>query len=243
MTQNTYAVNELPAIYGRSKGLPWFDMIYKLDIIQIGVGGIGSHLALSLSRTGARLFLYDDDIFDDQNGGQVMFCEDIGVEKTQAIKDTISGYSPDCEVETFGKYTRSSETGKIVICGPDDITVRRMAFEKWAAYVRTLSDMDRKHCFFQDGRLLAEQYQIFNIAGDDDARMDRYYNEYLAGIHNPHKPKCTAQQTEYMAKSIAGRMMVYLTNWLTNVKGANAPRHVPLGEFYYQVNNQTRIIE
>lgn len=243
MKESTSVMTDLPPIYGRSKGLPWFDMIYKLDIIQIGVGGIGSHLALSLSRTGAKLYLYDYDSFEDHNGGQVMFREDIGVGKAQAIKDTIAGYSPDCEVEIFGKYTRASETGKIVICGPDDINVRKMAFEKWAAYVRTLPVADRKKCFFQDGRLLAEQYQIFNVPGDNDSLMDRYYNEHLVAVSNPHKPKCTATQTEYMAKIIAGRMVEYLTNWLTNVKGDNAPRQVPLAEYHYQLNNQTRIIE
>ena len=234
---------DVPPIYNRSKGLPWFDLIYKRDIMIIGAGGIGSHVAVALSRTGAKLYIYDDDKFEGHNGGQVMFREDVGISKTEAIRSTIAGYSQDCEVEIFGKYTRGSETCNIVICGPDDIEARRMAFEKWAAYVRGLSTADRSYCFFQDGRLLAEQYRIFNIPGSSEHQMQRYYDNFLKGTRKPYVPKCTASQTEYAARMISGRMVGYLTNWLTNVKTGTASRSVPLSEEYFQRNNTTIIIE
>lgn len=243
MHEEKNVLENIPLIYGRSKGLPWFDMIYKRDIILIGAGGIGSHVAAALSRTGAYLYIYDHDVFEEHNGGQVMFREDLGIRKTEAIRSTIAGYSPDCEVEIFGKYIFSSETGNIVICAPDKIEVRKMAFEKWAEYVRALEPEQRLHCFFQDGRLLAEQYRIFNIPGSDEQRMQRYYNEFLSGNRSPHTPKCTASQTEYAARMISGRMIAYLTNWLTNVKMGNSAREVPLSEEYFQANNRTIIIE
>lgn len=208
---------QLPAIYGRSKGLNWFNAIYKKDVIIIGVGGIGSHLAVQLSRTGARLSLYDHDRFESHNGGQVMLRNQVDMLKTQAVKQFISLYSPDCEVECFGKYTASSETGSVVMCGPDNIATRGLAFKKWADLVRSAPLQERRKYFFQDGRLLAEQFRIFSICGDDNRAMERYEREFLIEPDENQKPGCTTSQTTHCADKIASTMIGYYTNWLSNL--------------------------
>ncbi|SEW21783.1 ThiF family protein [Chitinophaga sp. YR573] len=216
-----------PAIYGRSKGAFWFDAIYKRDIVIIGQGGIGSWLSLLLSRTGVRLHVYDKDIFEDHNGGQVMFDTNVGQKKVEAIKNTISSFSPDCEIETHGEYTRTSETSKIVLCGPDKIEVRRLAFEKWAAYVNRTPEHERSEFFFQDGRLLAEQMWIYNVPGDRPDLMEKYYNNCLEKPDESDTPSCTYTQTTPTAAGIAAHMIFYITNWLSNVKKGKIIRNVP----------------
>ncbi|HEU4607135.1 MAG TPA: ThiF family adenylyltransferase, partial [Chitinophagaceae bacterium] len=154
------AEKNVPAIYGRYKGADWFDLLYKRDIMILGQGGIGSWLSFLLSRTGAKLYLYDMDRFEDHNGGQLMFRQDVGQLKTAAIAGTIADFSPDCALELFGAYTVDSETAPIVLTGFDRNDARKLAFNKWAHYVSRLPESKRKCCFFQDGRLLAEQFMI-----------------------------------------------------------------------------------
>lgn len=232
----------VPAIYGRSKGADWFDMIYKRDIIIIGAGGIGSWLALELSRTGANLYIYDYDHFESHNGGQVMFNEDTGLLKTEAIKSTIASFSTDCRVTTFGKYTKLSESGKIVLCGPDDIPTRRLAFEKWAALVKKAPDEEKKSYFFQDGRLLAEQLQIFSVRGDRSDHIELFRDEYLQEPDEDDAPSCTFTQTAHMAGMIGGQMIGYLTNWLTNLKRGWDIRRFPFS-YEYLLATDTRIVK
>jgi len=231
----------VPAIYGRSKGADWFEMIYKRDIIIIGAGGIGSWLALEISRTGPNLFIYDYDHFETHNGGQVMFAEDIGLLKTEAIKNTISSFSTDCKVTTFGKYTKVSESNKIVLCGPDNIATRKLAFEKWEALVEKAPAEEKRSYFFQDGRLLAEQLQIFSIRGDRPDHIDIYREQYLQEPDEDDKPTCTFSQTAPMASMIAAQMIGYLTNWLTNLKRGRDIRRFPFIYEYFLATDSRKV--
>jgi hypothetical protein len=220
MSTNTasHISGDVPHIYSASKGADWFDMIYRRDIIIIGQGGIGSWLSFLLSRTGANLHIYDYDKFEGHNGGQVMFAEDDNVLKTEAMKNTIASFSPDCQVTTYNKYTRSSQSGRIVLCGPDNIPTRQLAFEKWNALVNKAPASEKSTYFFQDGRLFAEQMQIFSITGNKPEHIERYHKEFLQEPDEKDNPSCTFRQTTPMAAGIAFKMIGYLTNWLTNVK-------------------------
>ncbi|NLR61094.1 hypothetical protein HGH93_23535 [Chitinophaga polysaccharea] len=235
-------LRQLPAIYGRSKGADWFEAIYKRDIIIIGAGGIGSWLSLFLSRTGANLFIYDYDHFENHNGGQVMFREDEGKLKTEAIKSTIASFSPDCEVTTFGKYIQTSDSGKIVICGPDNIPTRRLAFNKWATLVSKAPVEQKREYFFMDGRLLAEQLQIFCFSGDMPSLIEKYRTEFLFEPDEDTEESCTFKQTTPMAGLIAAQMIGYLTNWLTNLKRGRNIRRIPFS-YEYLLATDTRIVK
>jgi len=88
-----------------------------------GLGGLGSHIALMLARTGIRrLLLVDFDQVDVSNlNRQAYTIDQIGMPKTEAMKQRISQINPWIELEFFqGKVTRENAAsifkGYPVIC-------------------------------------------------------------------------------------------------------------------------------
>lgn len=206
------------AQYGRVKGASWFPLLHKRDILILGQGGIGSWTSLFLSRIGSNLHLYDMDRYEEHNmTGQVVGKGGIGKLKTEAMKEVIADMSPDCEVEVYGRYDEDSPTDDIVICGFDNMTARKIAFRRWidGCVSAAISDEERKNMFFQDGRLLAEQLQIFNIPGDRQDLIEKYEKDFLFEDSDVQEAACTFKQTSHCAAMIASHMVGFLTNWIS----------------------------
>lgn len=232
--------DEIKAQYGRVKGAPWFPLLHKKDIMVLGQGGIGSWLSLFLSRMGVNLHLYDMDRYEEHNmTGQIVKASDLGKLKTEAMRDIIKELSPDCEVEIYGKYEDTSPSNDIVLCGFDNMAARRTAFENWRDMLG-VGPGQRKGCFFQDGRLLAEQLQIFNIPGDRGDLIEKYEKEYLFDDSEAIEADCTFKQTSHCAGMIAAHMVGFLTNWITNANSDVAYRGVPFKYEYLVPLNYTQ---
>lgn len=198
----------------------------------LGQGGIGSWTSAMLARIGCELYLYDHDTYETVNlTGQLVKQSSIGKNKADAMKDMIKDLSPDCVVETFGKYEPHSPTNDIVLCGFDNMLARSIAFQNWKDYVRTLSPEERSKCLFMDGRLLLEVMQILTIPGDRDDLIDKYQAEYLFEDGSVIEADCTAKQTSHSAAMIASHMTAFLTNWAFNADKGKAIRQLP---FYYE---------
>ena len=206
---------EVKAQYGRVKGASWFPLLHKKDIMVLGQGGIGSWTSLLLSRIGCNLHIWDMDRYEEHNmTGQIVTADSIGDLKTEAMKKVINMMSPDCEVTTYGRYEVDSMTGDIVICGFDNMAARKTAFKNWKEGVGP-SDLDNGNsCFFQDGRLLAEQLQIFNIPGNRKDLMEKYEKEWLFDDSEVQEAECTFKQTSHCAAMIASKMVGFLTSWI-----------------------------
>lgn len=67
-----------------------------------GLGGLGSNIAIALARAGVgKLHLIDFDRVDMTNlNRQQYFVRQLGMYKTDALKETLSGIAPYCEVKT-----------------------------------------------------------------------------------------------------------------------------------------------
>ena len=218
--------------YSRFKGADWFENIYKKDILVIGTGGIGSWLNVLLSRTGCNLHIFDYDLVEEHNiSGQLFKMTDSGTEKTEAIKNIIKEFSGECEVELYTKYEESSITNDIVLSAVDNMAARKLAFTKWKANLSEVEDKSK--CIFIDGRLLAEQLQIFSIRGDDDVSIERYKNEFLFSDAEVDEEDCTYKQTSHCAAMIASHMTAFLTNFL----GENYRRIPFFYSYIIQLNN------
>lgn len=164
--------------------------------------------------------------------GQLVRQQDIGKLKTEATKEIIQEFSPDCEIETNGEYKENSMTNDIVICGFDNMKARKIAYINWKMNVLTTAPDDRYKLFFMDGRLNPEQLQIFCISGNRTDLMDRYEEQYLFSDENVPEGDCTFKQTSHSAAMIAGHMVAFLTNWAFNVgKKGKSVRTIP---FYFQ---------
>lgn len=218
--------------FGRVKGAEWFPFLYKKPVMVLGQGGIGSWCSLLLSRIGCNLYLFDHDTYEEHNmTGQVARASDIGKNKANAAAEIIQEFSPDAEVETFGKYTVDSPVNDIMICGFDNMLARKIAFENWVEYVNSLSPIQRKECFFIDGRLNAELLQIFCIKGTDDVSIEKYGREQLFSDDQVAEQDCTFKQTSHCAAMIASYMVSFLTNWATNTLYDMEIRQVP---YFYE---------
>ncbi len=69
-------------------------------VLLIGVGGVGSHVAVALCRTGiGQLEIVDFDVVDESNlGRQYYDVNDVGVLKVEAMKGHLNRMNPNCEV-------------------------------------------------------------------------------------------------------------------------------------------------
>ena len=204
--------------YSRLKGADWFPLAYKKDILVLGQGGIGSWVSLFLSRIGANLHIWDMDTFEELNmAGQMVQSDSIGKPKVMAVANTILSFSPDASVNAVQKeYTKEDYSNDIVICGFDNMKARKIAFENWVDHVNSLQNEEqKKNCFFQDGRLLAEHLQIFNISGEQTDRIEKYRKDYLFSDDEVEEVDCTFKQTTHCAAMIASHMTGFFTNWLS----------------------------
>lgn len=223
--------------YGRVKGASWFPLLYRKDVMVLGQGGIGSWTTLLLSRIGCSLHIFDMDNYEDHNmTGQVVPHSYIGVNKARAMQRVVNDFSPNCSIMHYPeRYTEESFVGNIMICGFDNMAARKVAFKNWLNMLSSLTFEQRDACFFQDGRLLAEQLQIFNIPGGDAERIRKYEREYLFSDEEVDEAECTFKQTSHCAAMIASHMVGFLTNWASNAdrksKGEPGVRAVP---FFYE---------
>lgn len=226
-------ISKVEPQFGRVKGASWFPLLYKKDVMVLGQGGIGSWVTLLLSRVGCTLHTFDMDTFEDHNmTGQVVSVDSIGVNKARAVQKVVNNFSPTCNIYHYPeRYTEESPTNNIVICGFDNMKARKVAFNNWKKQVIDLPDSERCNYFFQDGRLLAEQLQIFNIPGEDVANMVKYNKDYLFDDEEVQEVECTFKQTSHCAAMIASHMVGFLTNWVSNIenvsKGEKGIKQVP----------------
>ena len=218
-----FKLEDVEPQFGRVKGASWFPLLYKRDVMVLGQGGIGSWVSLLLSRIGCTLYIFDMDVYETHNmTGQIVKQDAIGSNKAQAMASIIGELSPKCEVHVYPeRYTEESFTNEIVICGFDNMAARKLAFKKWKDHVLNLPEGERGKCFFQDGRLLAEQLQIFNISGDYKDSIEEYEEKWLFDDSEVEEAECTFKQTSHCAAMIASHMVGFLTNWVSNSNAAS----------------------
>jgi hypothetical protein len=218
----TFKIEEVEPRFGRVKGASWFPLLYKREVLVLGQGGIGSWASLLLSRVGCTLHIFDMDEYETHNmTGQAVNHNYIGDNKAEAMEQMIHLFSPGTQVHAYPqRYSEESFTGEIMICGFDNMLARKIAYYNWKEnMMQDVHDQgaDINNYFFQDGRLLAEQLQIFNIPGNDTARMAEYEKNWLFDDAEVEEAECTFKQTSHCAAMIASHMVGFLTNWVSNV--------------------------
>lgn len=83
-----------------------FERLKKSIVGIAGLGGLGSNIAIALSRIGVgKLVLVDFDIVEPSNlNRQQYYIRHIGIKKTEAIKEVIKEISPYITIEIVNKY-------------------------------------------------------------------------------------------------------------------------------------------
>lgn len=197
----------------------WYENIQKKTVILAGVGGIGSHLGFLLARMKpASMFIYDNDIVEAANmSGQLYGQSDLGRPKVSALAEMIRNYADYSSVFAISeRFTEESEASDIMICGFDNMTARKLFFNKWVNHVQSKPEEERKNCLFIDGRLDAEMFQILCIRGDDNYNISRYNNEFLFSDAEADETICSYKQTTFCANMIASYMVNLFVNFCAN---------------------------
>jgi hypothetical protein len=184
------------------------------------------------------LIIFDDDNVDIENiSGQLYSMSDISSKKVNALANMIINYADYYKVISNSvKYTESSISGPIMICGFDNMMARRIYFNSWFRYVNMLPIEQRKNCLFIDGRLAAEEYQILCMRGDDDYSITKYREEFLFADSQADVTLCSYKQTTFMANQIASNMVNLFVNFVANKCEPIVDRYLP---FYTEYNAET----
>ena len=220
-------------INDRFKGAPWIVEGTSFNATVCGVGGIGSHLVFMLSRLGfVNLFIIDPDRIEEHNLGGQFFHQkysDQKAYKTEAVYNTVAQFgvqnvisSDEVKVDEDTEFYHPH----IFSCF-DNMEARKNAFEAWKRYVG-LEDGYGNHPIFIDGRLEAEQLQIFCVTPD----KIKDYEQHLFSDDEVQDAPCTFRQTTHVASMIAAYMCAFYTNHITNMLVDSSPRVVP---FYFEV--------
>lgn len=208
----------------------WFRKVQEQVVILAGIGGIGSNMAVILAKLNPRvLYLFDDDIVETVNmAGQFYSREDIGKYKTDAIAESIVKYTNYSAVYSCPRrYERGEEiVGDVMISGFDNMPARENFFEIWFEHVKTKPEEERKNCLLIDGRLTADEFQIFCMTGDDDYYIAQYKDKYLFNANEAEYTRCSFKQTGYLADMIGAFMVNLLVNHCANL--SNPVRNMPL---------------
>ena len=216
----------------------WFDKTRKQDVTIAGLGGIGSYVVFMLSRLDVNtMTLYDPDIVERVNlSGQLYNSNQIGNYKVDAAANMIANYSNYYSfVAKHEKLDENSMISKVTICGFDNMKARKDAFRNWTNFVARLPEEERGECLFIDGRLAAEELQVFCIKGDD-TDGERRYEPYLFSDSQAAPTVCSYKQTTFMANMIGSIIVNLFINFVANQCNPLIDRDLP---FYTEYNAET----
>lgn len=209
----------------------WYEEVKKKVIMLAGVGGIGSYVGFLLSRLQpTSLFIYDPDVVEVANmSGQLYGSSNIGRFKTDALADFIKEFSLYESVFSVSEpYTSEDSSSDIMICGFDNMSARKTFFNNWKVGVESKENPeDRKKCLFIDGRLAAEEFQVFCIRGDDSYNIDRYEREFLFEDSEAEETICSYKQTTFMANMIGSVIVNLFVNFVANECSSIIIRDLP----------------
>lgn len=214
----------------RFSGAIWYSAIQSKTITLAGVGGIGSYVGFLLARLKpAGLYLYDPDIVEQANmSGQLYGSGDLGQAKVSSLHRMLQVYANYYNSVAYQeRFTAESEATDIMICGFDNMKARKLFFDAWEDRLMAKPEEERGKMLFIDGRLAAEEFQVFAIQGNDIRAIREYRNKWLFSDAVADETICSYKQTTFMANMIASVMVNLFVNFVANECNPIIDRDVP----------------
>lgn len=171
----------------------------KKRVAIIGVGTIGSNLALLLARMQVPMSIYDHDTVEEHNlTTQTYGTKDMGKFKVQAVVEQVMAINPKSGIKAKNEMFEPAEKYDLIISAVDSITARKdianMLIDK--------EDMTP----IVDGRVGAEQLEVYYFPSAV---------EWLAQLpEEADTDPCGARFTAYTAVIAAGLMANYIKKFL-----------------------------
>lgn len=213
----------------RFQGAAWFEKIKTLNIAIIGSGGIGSYTSFLISRVQPEhIYLFDFDNVDHSNLSGQLFCSnDVGSSKVVAMSNFIKSYSKYHNISTFGRFYRHTyiENCDIIIGALDNMEVRKNVFENWKAN-------GKEDSLLIDGRLNAEEFQIFSMLKNNKEAQENYAKEWLFSSEEADVTTCSYKQTSFMANMIGTMITNIVVNYAYNSHFGMPIRTIPYKMYY-----------
>lgn len=219
----------------RFSSAEWFNKIQEEEVLIAGIGGIGSWTSLLLSRLHVKSILaYDMDTVDNTNlSGQFFGHTNIGANKVYALYSLAQNFSNYFNINGIStEYNESCVTKNVMICGFDNMAARKVFFNNWKKRVNNLSPYYKNKCLFIDGRLAAEEFQVYCIRGDSTYLIDKYENECLFTDSEAENTLCSYKQTSFCANMIASVIINLFVNFIANQCGPIVDRELPFCTYY-----------
>ena len=209
----------------------WYNNVQSKIVMLAGLGGIGSYVAFLLGRIHVdQLYLMDDDFVETANmSGQLYGRSHVGTNKATATGTILGDFADYYSYMAIGeRFTRESTPTNIMICGFDNMEARKIYYEAWKSRVLSYNDIsDRATCLFIDGRLAAEEFQVFCIKGDDEYNMSLYESKYLFRDDQAEETICSYKQTSFIANMIGSIIVNLFVNFCANECDPLVPRDLP----------------
>lgn len=208
----------------RFQDAPWLQGLDDHYLTIGGCGGIGTWLVLLLSRIGfPNMDVYDFDVVEKHNmGGQWFKRDDKGSFKVEATKDNVFQFS-ELDITAYNeKVTEATAVGNIVFSAFDNMEARKALFNAWKKQNESNPD-----AIFIDGRLAAEQWELFCIRNNPEDIAYYESPEVLFTDEEATPTVCSFKQTSHFAAMLGSFMTSYLTNHLTNIVEKDEVREVP----------------
>lgn len=231
---NTLLVDESTSRFSSAE---WYDKVREQRIVLAGLGGIGSYVAFLLGRLKPNtIYMYDPDVVETVNmSGQLYSRDNIGSYKVNAIYNMMQTYSGFYNgISRSRTYGPDSIKEDIMICGFDNMEARKLFFDSWMNRVRSFEagGANTSQLLFIDGRLAAEEFQVFAITGDNKEAMKKYEEEWLFADEEAEETLCSYKQTTFMANMIGSVMVNIFVNHVANQCDPIFPRDVPFMTSY-----------
>lgn len=235
-------VSKISQSRSRFKDLEWFSEIEKVNeggqiVYVVGAGGIGSWVSFFLARAGVLHELYDHDTIEEHNlGGQLYMMGQMGMNKCEAMHYINSAFSNFHTGFLVGEFNDQYSASSIMFSCVDSLHARKLLFRKWLEAIATDDEGSVSEGIFIDGRILAEDGQIFTIRARDEAAIKEYQSKYLFSDSEAPPIICTAKATSHCGALIGSLMVGTFFNYLTNLKKGGPIREVPFkNEFHLQL--------
>lgn len=218
----------------RFNGAIWANAVREKTITLAGIGGIGSYVGFLLSRIKPkRIILYDPDIVEIANmSGQLYSSFYVGQHKVSALSRIMQDYSSFFNVYAHISRFNTHAPTDIMICGFDNMTARRDFYQSWKNHVDNMPEEEQCKALFIDGRLAAEEFQVFCIKGDDNYHMKQYEDKWLFSDEEAEETICSYKQTSHCANMIASIMVNLFVNFVANQCEPLIDRDVPFMTSY-----------
>jgi molybdopterin/thiamine biosynthesis adenylyltransferase len=167
------------------------------DVTIIGVGGLGSPIALALAKMGCpRITILDDDSVEAHNlPNQLFRLADIGRTKVDALAENLRQYV-DADIVAVAERVDGDRGFQGVVISAVDSMASRKAI--WDGSVRYRASV----ALYLDARLGGEVGRVLTLSPTNPERV-RSYEETLYSDEEASEDPCTAQATIYTTFGIA----------------------------------------